>query len=225
MQIIPVIDVKGGVAVRAQGGDRANYRRLETPLSPSADPIAVARGLSSLYPFTTVYVADLDGIEGRGAALPVQTRFLIAWPGDEVWIDDGSVSMPDGPKRRRAVIGSESMPKATIVPKGDVLSLDFRGSAFLGPTELLETPALWPARVIVMQLARVGSGEGPDMLRLISIIARAEGREVFAAGGVRSVEDLRALREIGAAGALVSTALHAGKIKPADLRALAAAEQ
>ena len=224
MQIIPVIDVKGGVAVRARGGDRANYAPLETPLSPSADPIAVARGLTALHPFATVYVADLDGIEGRGPSIPVQTRFLIAWPGTEVWIDDGSTTVAQGPKRRRAVVGSESMGEAGILPKGAVLSLDFRGSEFQGPNELLENPALWPARVIVMQLARVGSGEGPDMLRLVSIIARAEGREVFAAGGVRGMEDIHALREIGAAGALVSTALHRGRITPADLAAMASAE-
>ena len=47
-------------------------------------------------------------------------------------------------------------------PDGFVLSLDFRGETFLGPQGLLDDAALWPHRVIVMTLARVGGGEGPD---------------------------------------------------------------
>ena len=50
-----------------------------------------------------------------------------------------------------------------------VLSLDFRGDAFQGPQEILAEPALWPQRVIVMTLARVGSGAGPDLERLAAI--------------------------------------------------------
>jgi uncharacterized protein related to proFAR isomerase len=101
------------------------------------------------------------------------------------------------------------------------LSLDFRGDQFIGPPELLENAALWPQRIIVMTLARVGSGEGPDLARLGAIIARAGSREVYAAGGVRDAEDLRALRGIGAAGALVATALHSGAITRRDIEDIA----
>ncbi len=38
---------------------------LETPLAESADPVDVARGYQRLYPFQILYIADLDGIEGR----------------------------------------------------------------------------------------------------------------------------------------------------------------
>jgi phosphoribosylformimino-5-aminoimidazole carboxamide ribotide isomerase len=100
------------------------------------------------------------------------------------------------------------------------LSLDFRGDEFVGPRALLEDAALWPDRVIVMTLARVGSGEGPDLARLASIVSRAGQREIYAAGGVRHGDDLRALRDIGVAGALVATALHTGKITAADLEAI-----
>jgi uncharacterized protein related to proFAR isomerase len=66
MDIIPVIDVAHGVVVRAKRGDRANYKPIETPLSASTDPAAVAKALTALYPFSKIYLADLDGIEGRG---------------------------------------------------------------------------------------------------------------------------------------------------------------
>ena len=71
-----------------------------------------------------------------------------------------------------------------------MLSLDFRGDAFQGPQEILAEPALWPRRVIVMTLARVGSGAGPDLARLAAIRSIAGGREIYAAGGVRDAADL-----------------------------------
>ncbi len=70
-----------------------------------------------------------------------------------------------------------------------------------------------------MTLARVGAAAGPDLARATDILARAGGRQVFAAGGVRDARDLRALRAAGVAGVLVATALHSGAIGAADLRA------
>ena len=154
----------------------------------------------------------------------MQRHVAEAWPGEEVLTDDGGSGREHLRPKQVAVLGSESF---SILAHYDVareafgplapLSLDFRGDAFLGPRELLEDAALWPERVIVMTLARVGSGEGPDVARLAEIVARAKKSRVFAAGGVRNVDDLKRLRDIGVAGALVATALHAGRITLTDL--------
>ena len=224
MRLIPVIDIRGGQAVAASRGDRANYRPLCTPLVEGSDPVAVALAFHALFPFPTLYVADLDGIEGRGADLATQDRIADAWPGQEIWIDDGGRSPEHLLPKQVSVCGSEAFSSiddymraretaGALAP----LSLDFRSDTFLGPPELLADANLWPARIIVMTLARVGSGEGPDIARLAAIVARAGNREVFAAGGVRNADDLRALDEIGVAGALVSTALHQGAITADDL--------
>ena len=101
-----------------------------------------------------------------------------------------------------------------------VLSLDFRGEAFQGPAEILAEPALWPRRVIMMTLARVGSGAGPDLERLAAIRSIAQSREIYAAGGVRDAADLKALKAAGASGALIATALHERRIVRADLEAI-----
>ena len=168
MDLIPVIDVKHGLVVRAERGRRADYRPLETPLAAGSDPVAVARGLLSLFPFRTLYIADLDGIEGRGTNSDLVERLIEALPGVALWIDDGSLDT-----RRRGVVtvvGSESVrsadalaPLRGLPPNGFVLSLDFTGSEFAGPAALIEDTTLWPERIIVMTLARVGSGEGPDL--------------------------------------------------------------
>jgi phosphoribosylformimino-5-aminoimidazole carboxamide ribotide isomerase len=102
-----------------------------------------------------------------------------------------------------------------------VLSLDFHGDRFAGPSEILADAACWPDRVIVMTLARVGSGSGPDLARLAEVVARAGARSVYAAGGVRDRADVEALRLAGVAGVLVASALHADKITAGDLKAIA----
>jgi phosphoribosylformimino-5-aminoimidazole carboxamide ribotide isomerase len=52
-----------------------------------------------------------------------------------------------------------------------VLSLNYRGDSFLWPKGLRDAPHLWPARVLVMALARVGDA-GADMDRLADIKRR-----------------------------------------------------
>jgi phosphoribosylformimino-5-aminoimidazole carboxamide ribotide isomerase len=226
MEIIPVIDVRRGGAVRAVAGDRANYQPLETSLAASSDPVDVARGYLSVYSFRTFYVADLNGIEGRGADREMVMRVAAATHGLDLWVDDGSGSA-DLSLPRTPVIGTESVISARPIKDAElmgvpcVLSLDFRGDKYQGPSELLEDSSLWPERVIVMTLARVGTSGGPDLDRVRDIVRRANGRRVYAAGGVRGREDLVSLHEAGAAGALVATALHEGKIKAGDLREIA----
>jgi uncharacterized protein related to proFAR isomerase len=228
VQIIPVIDIRGGVAVAAVRGDRARYAPLVTPLSESADPAAVARGLSALYPFERLYVADLDGIEGRGADIQAQTHIAEAWLGRELWLDDGTPGL-GAPRAsdsvvKRHVIGSESQhalddyerARQQAGPSAP-LSLDFRGDTFAGPPDLLADASLWPEHVIVMTLARVGSAEGPDLARLEKILKCAGARNIYAAGGIRDATDLEALRDRGVAGALVATAIHNGRISVDDL--------
>ena len=78
----------------------------------------------------------------------------------------------------------------------------------------------WPARVIVMTLDRVGSQSGPDLERLRAVKTAAKERAIYAAGGVRGVDDLRSLMNAGITGALVASALHSGQITAADIHAL-----
>jgi phosphoribosylformimino-5-aminoimidazole carboxamide ribotide isomerase len=226
MQIIPVIDVRYALAVRAVRGDRSNYRPIATPLSPSADPIGVARGYMRLFPFKALYIADLDGIEGRGANSQLPQSLGEAAGLEEVWVDDGA-SLLTGSSLSpvRQVLGSESLaagvPLEARSSRDWILSLDFRGDEFQGSRDVLDDTRTWPDRIIVMTLARVGANEGPDYAMLNSIISRAGKRQVFAAGGVRGRDDLLALKDAGAAGVLIASALHDGKIKTGDLEEIA----
>ncbi|HEY4173951.1 MAG TPA: HisA/HisF-related TIM barrel protein [Rhodopila sp.] len=227
MDVIPVIDIKNGEVVHAQGGRRDSYRPIRTPLSPTSAPADVAAGLLRLAPFRALYIADLDAIEGRAANDSAIDAVARAVPGVELWVDNGIGDVGAarawlGRCEHCLVVGSESQSGAeTILALRDeprvLLSLDFRGDAFLGPVGLLEDVAAWPARVIVMTLARVGGAAGPDVERVGGIVGRAGRRAVFGAGGVRNAADLGALRSGGAAGVLVATALHTGALSGVEV--------
>ncbi len=232
-RVIPVLDLKGGVVVWAQGGQRDDYRPLRSPLCPNPDPVDVVRRLRGLYPFSTFYIADLDAIEGRGDHDAVIADLRDQIPDATLWVDRG---LPDATALTgwlaqglgHAVLGSESLNSIDALSSLSeeqrenqiVLSLDFRGDAFLGPAQILDRPSVWPRRVIAMTLARVGGAGGPDLGRLATLRASAPDRDLFAAGGVRGIDDLAQLRDAGVAGALIATALHRDAVTERDLAAL-----
>jgi HisA/HisF family protein len=230
MQIIPVIDLKGGEVVRAFKGKRSSYRPIVTPLASSSAPERVVEGFLRLHPFSTVYIADLDAIEGRGDHAETILSLAAAFPGVTFWVDAG---VSDAARLQRwlaapridPVVGSESLTSDEFAENLTtdsriVLSLDFRGETFLGPRDLLYSPQRWPQRVIAMTLARVGASGGPDIDLLTSLMRRAGGRVIYAAGGVRDAADLERLQRIGAGGALIASALHDGRLTGGDLRRL-----
>jgi phosphoribosylformimino-5-aminoimidazole carboxamide ribotide isomerase len=223
--IIPVIDLQGGRAVRAVGGHRDNYRPLATPLCPDGDPLRAAAGLLSACSGATLYIADLDAIEGEQPQHRLIQMIGEAFPDIAIWVDGGfagSDTLDGWPLRNRArpVLGSESLHGAsTPINAEHILSLDFQGDRFLGPPALLENPDFWPADIIVMCLHSVGMAHGPDFERLTRVMAAVgHGRRVYAAGGIRNIADLEKLRRTGAAGALIASALHDGAITAAGLR-------
>jgi phosphoribosylformimino-5-aminoimidazole carboxamide ribotide isomerase len=222
MEIIPVLDLKAGHVVHARQGQRDRYQPIVSSLSPSSVPRDVLASLLRLYPFAKVYIADLDAIEQKGGHARDIGELARQYPAIEFWLDDGGAAPAAlrGADNIRPVIGSETMHHTDALrPRNAaaILSLDFRGADFLGPPDLLDEPSLWPERVIVMTLARVGSGAGPDLERLAMMKRRAGARRLYAAGGVRDAADLEALRRAGAAGILVASALHDGRLSPADL--------
>ncbi|MFN3868022.1 MAG: HisA/HisF-related TIM barrel protein [Hyphomicrobiaceae bacterium] len=233
MNIIPVLDIKAGEVVHARGGDRNRYAPIRTPLSRTSDPVDVTRGLLQLHPFAALYIADLDAIMGRGRNHDSICALRHAFPSLDVWIDDAS-STPQAVARLaamgnvRPVVGSESLERAAdfercreVAGEAAILSLDFKGSGFLGPDALLEHPVRWPRTVIAMTLGAVGAQSGPDLARVRQVKASKTDAEIIAAGGVRDLSDLAALADAGAAGVLVATALHSGALSPADIAAAA----
>ena len=218
MKLIPVIDLKGGQAVAARLGNRRHYAPLQSPLCRSSSLADVAAALLAHPRVDTLYIADLDAIEGGTGHLDLIAGLACAYPRIGLWVDDGLAATDRLAAFARPVIGSESLcsldPLAELrrcLPR-PILSLDYRGDRLVGPAELADRPDLWPEDVILMTLGRVGSDAGPDIERLARLRQLAPAHRIFAAGGVRDQADLDRLAGLGIAGALVSTALHRGTL-------------
>ena len=229
MDIIPVIDVMAGQVVHALRGQRQFYQAIKTPLSPDPSPVSVIRGLLQLADFRTVYVADLDALMGLSPQAAVIQHLLAAFPHLHFWVDCGLPPMqPDTDftcDQVVSVIGSESMTEKTLEGLAEtgrpyILSLDFREGQLVGPRTILKAVDLWPERVIIMNLSRVGSFDGPDFSGAARFIERYPEHHFVAAGGIRHGQDLDDLLEIGVAAVLVASAFHTGAIGRGTLNRL-----
>jgi phosphoribosylformimino-5-aminoimidazole carboxamide ribotide isomerase len=114
MQLLGVIDLMGGRAVRARGGIRQQYAPVAT-IGDSAidgDPLALARAYHDQFGLSTLYAADLDAI-GGGEMHGTVIRGLANM--SALWLDAG-ISTVERARRAiglgatRAVVGLESLP-------------------------------------------------------------------------------------------------------------------
>jgi phosphoribosylformimino-5-aminoimidazole carboxamide ribotide isomerase len=236
IRIIPVLDLKDGVAVHAVRGDRAAYAPVRSVLADSADPVALARAFMTRLGCRECYVADLDAIAGRGDHAPA-IRSLVGL-GLAVWLDAGIATAAEAERAlswgvARVIVGTETLGDPGALPSiaaaapasGCLLSLDLRHGRLLGGSpavERLDPVALareaWHAGIrafIVLDLARVGGGPGGETGTAITLRDALPRAEIIVGGGVRDAEDLRELAGRGFDGALVATALHTGAITSA----------
>jgi phosphoribosylformimino-5-aminoimidazole carboxamide ribotide isomerase len=241
MRVVGVIDLKAGTAVHAVRGERESYRPVSSVIGgDDGDAVALARGFRGELGLDELYVADLDAIVGDGEN---SARIGVLAREARVMVDAG-VSEPARAQAlldlgaHRVIVGTETLtgPDAldrllAELPEGAlVLSIDLRDGRVLSPDAQLAGLAAMDAvarlhraglrEAIVLDLARVGSGAGPDVALIAEIHRAFPDLALLAGGGVRSVEDLRALDAAGAAGALVATALHSGVIGPRELAQL-----
>ena len=223
--LIPVLDLRAGHVVRAVGGRRAEY----TPFA--ADPLALARDLVGRANATTLYVADLDAIQGVGS----NRALWETWPeelGVRVVVDAGLravaelAAFPDGVV---PILASETLTAADgMCSRPTVFSVDASAGQLLGPWQAwrgvggprdivglaVAGQAVTGAfAVILLDLARVGERGGPaedDIAAVRTALPLAV--QLWVGGGVRGREDLRRLGDLGVEGVLVSTALHDGRL-------------
>jgi len=222
-----VIDLMGGLVVHARRGDRAHYRPIRSSLCDSARVEDVVPALLGLHRFARLYIADVDALLGRAPQWSAIDAVRRIAPSLSLWIDAGIRNRRDLTaiaERGTPVLASESLTaqaagKLLAACPHAVLSVDYRGERLLGEPALLERLPRWPSEVIAMNLARVGSGQGPDLKHIATLRRLAPRSRLYAAGGVRNALDLLRCREAGAAGVLVASALHDGRIKPSDLAA------
>lgn len=231
MQLIPVIDIKDGIAVHAVKGLRNRYRPINTPLSPSCEIADVIEAFLSVHDFRIMYLADLNAIMQQGDNLHLIEKLLQDYPKICFWIDSGYQAKPSfltAFGNYRPVLGTECYAEKQVQElktfgNNFILSLDFSPqNQPLGAASLFNRQDLWPRQVILMTLARVGSNLGVDFEKLNEYRQKNSAVEWVASGGIRNLEDVLALQKRGIGKALCASALHSGSISTDEIKKLQA---
>lgn len=229
MIVIPALDVRGGRAVRLLHGDYA----LETVYAEEPAQVAAdfaRRGAERLH------VVDLDAARGaedvlsrdamRRAVREAAAAGLVVEVGGGVrsagaaasWLRLGADYVVLGSLALREPEIAEEICRAH--PGRVLLGLDVRdGTARAqGWTEAageeeehLERWNAWPAAGIVRtEIGRDGAMTGPDVEGVERCVARS-AHPVIASGGITTVEDVIAVSDAGAQGAIVGRAIYEGR--------------
>jgi phosphoribosylformimino-5-aminoimidazole carboxamide ribonucleotide (ProFAR) isomerase len=224
-EVVPAIDVAGGRLVSVSGG------RPRPVAAFGGSPLAAAQAFVEAGA-TWLHVVDVDRAEGRQPDLALVSR--LAALGARIQAS-GAVESPSAARAAldagaaRVVLGSALLADASalrdlvedlggravvgIEAEGRVIRPRSARSTTLPLLETLEAlRSLGPALYLYTGLAHVAGMAGPDLAG-IATAARILGRPVLAAGGVRGVEDVVAVRDLGselAAGVVVGRALYAG---------------
>ena len=229
MLVIPAIDVSGGRLARLDEGRPTRVDAF------GGEPAAAAAAFGAAGA-QWVHVVDMDrAFTGEAAALELISE--IAALGLRVQASGGisTVDGVDGALARgasRAVLGSGALRDSQEVERavgafgeGVAVGIDVEGGAVLPrarwsgadaePLDLRETigwlVSAGTARVVLTELSRVGTLEGPGTSVLATVVA--SGMRVLASGGVASADDLGVLARAGVEGAIVGRALYDGTLE------------
>jgi phosphoribosylformimino-5-aminoimidazole carboxamide ribotide isomerase len=217
MDVILAMDLKRGLVVHGQKGERESYRPLTWGLSDSAEP---RKYLGTLGP-RFLYIADLDRITGKGShddAISLCCRMV-----ERCYVDRGIRSPSDYLPGVTNVVGTETAGENLSVYQGGFLSLDIKDRRVIpkgqDPLEVLEKAENLPFDgCIILNLASVGTGGGLPPVSWLNGLRERYGKKLLFGGGVSGAGDLDVLRDTGFDGAVIATAVHRGKIPVRVLR-------
>ncbi|MCI0342774.1 MAG: HisA/HisF-related TIM barrel protein [Planctomycetales bacterium] len=233
--LLAAIDLRGGKCVRLVRGDFAR----ETAYGD--DPVAVARRFEA-EGADALHVVDLDGARAGRASQADLVRGILAAVRIPVQVgggirDEATAAAYLDAGAARVICGTRAVADpawfaalcrarpgrvgiALDVKEGGLAVRAWQGAPVpADPAEAARAAAAAGAAVVVVTaVVRDGSLEGPD-LALVGRVVAASGAPVIASGGVATPADVAAIARCRAAGAILGTALYAGKLALADARA------
>ena len=223
--LLPAVDVKGGQAVRLVQGELSHQTNYGAPLDAALDFQSAGA--------EWIHLVDLDAAFGTGSNHDILAD-VIGKLDIKVELsggirDEDSLSRALSTGCQRINLGTAALEDpewtASVISRfGEKIAvgLDVRGHtlAARGWTQeggdLFETLQRLDrdgcARYVVTDVKKDGTLQGPN-LTLLREVCAATSKPVIASGGVSSLADLRALREltdIGVEGSIVGKALYAG---------------
>lgn len=228
-RIVFVVDILNGIAVHAMKGERAKYKPVISRVCDSSSPPDI---ISALAP-KEVYIADLNRLQhiGDNAGLIKEISAKV-----KTMADIGVENMEDIEIclgiADTVILGTETTPldlieKAAVrFPDRINVSIDMKNGVVLTkdrnmglePEKLVKLLNESDIRdIIVLELNKVGTGAGIDVDFLKKIV-EISTHAILVGGGIKDMNDIHALKKIGAGGALVATAVHNGSIPVGFIR-------
>jgi phosphoribosylformimino-5-aminoimidazole carboxamide ribotide isomerase len=231
MEIIPAIDLRAGRCVRLVQGDYGK----ETVFSD--DPVEMARHWEE-QGAPRLHVVDLDGArEGQprnlsvvadicaAVAIPVQLGGgirdeLIASRALDLGVQRviiGTAALDRAVARRLAASLGESLVAGIDARDGMLAVRGWLEATRRKATDLArDLVALGFRWIVYTDIASDGMLKGANVPAMREMIAAVPEARVIASGGVTTVEDVRKLKEAGAAGAIIGMALYTGRLSLQD---------
>jgi len=230
--LLPAVDVAGGKAVRltqGEAGTETNY----------GDPVDAALEWAK-QGADWIHLVDLDAAFGRGSNAGVIRKVIKQVRGVLVEVsggirDDRSLEAALESGAARINLGTAALENpewaADVIGRyGDVIAvgLDVRGTTLAARGWTQEGGDLWTvlerleaagcSRYVVTDVTKDGTLQGPNLELLREITSRTT-KPVVASGGVSSLDDIIALRDLvplGVEGAIIGKALYAGEFTLAE---------
>ena len=225
--LFPAVDIADGKAVRLVQGEADSATSYGDPVDAAND--WAGQGAE------WIHLVDLDAAFGRGENRNVIKRVVRALGGAVKVELSGGIRDDDSLQRavdagaKRINLGTAALENpewaASVIARyGELVAvgLDVRGTTLAARGWTREGGDLWEvldrleqagcARYVVTDVTKDGTLKGPNLQLLRDILARTD-RPVVASGGVATLDDVRALRDLvplGLEGAIIGKALYAG---------------
>jgi phosphoribosyl isomerase A len=225
LELLPAVDVAGGLAVRLVQGEAGSETSYGDPL----DAALAWQGAGAEW----IHLVDLDAAFGRGSNAELLAKVVgnldvrVELSGGIR--DDASLRAALSTGCARVNLGTAALEdpdwtRTAIAEFGDriAVGLDVRGTNLAARGWTKQGGDLWEtlarldadgcARYVVTDVTKDGTLRGPNV-DLLREVCRRTDRPVVASGGVSSLADVDALRGLvpeGVEGAIVGKALYAG---------------
>lgn len=227
LELLPAVDVADGKAVRLTQGEAGSEEDFGHPMEAAQQWISAGA--------EWIHLVDLDAAFGRGSNQEVIAEVVKSAGDVKIELsggirDDESLARAIALGAKRVNLGTAALENpdwtASAIEKyGDQIAvgLDVRGTtlAARGWTkeggDLYEVLARLDAdgcsRYVVTDVTKDGTLRGPNIELLKSVMAKTD-KPVVASGGISSLQDIAALRELvdlGLEGAILGKSLYAGR--------------
>jgi phosphoribosylformimino-5-aminoimidazole carboxamide ribotide isomerase/phosphoribosylanthranilate isomerase len=224
--LLPAVDVADGKAVRLTQGEAGSETSYGDPVD-AAEEWADAGA-------EWIHLVDLDAAFGRGSNRSLLKKVIRQVRGVKIELsggirDDESLEQALEIGASRVNLGTAALENpewaANVIGRyGEAIAvgLDVRGTTLAARGWTREGGDLWQvldrledagcARYVVTDVTKDGTLKGPNLDLLRQVMDRTE-RPVVASGGISSLDDIAALRELvplGLEGAIVGKALYSG---------------